>query len=138
MLRRTIGQALARLFEEGRLQRDELVIATKGGFLPFDEAPPRSQQEFFGYVEKTFIQPGVIKPADIVAGCHCMTPAYLQHQLDTSLHNLGLECVDIYYVHNPETQLEEVPRVEFVQRMRAAFHLYNTVEDIDRLVKALR
>jgi aryl-alcohol dehydrogenase-like predicted oxidoreductase len=29
--------------------------------------------------------------------------------------------VDIYYVHNPETQLEEVPRAEFVQRMRAAF-----------------
>ena len=98
-----------------------MVIATKGGFIPFDGGPPRSQQEFFGYVEKTFIQPGIIKPADIVAGCHCMTPAYLQHQLDASLHNLGLECVDIYYVHNPETQLEEVPRVEFVQRMRAAF-----------------
>jgi aryl-alcohol dehydrogenase-like predicted oxidoreductase len=50
-----------------------------------------------------------------------MTPAYLEHQLDTSLHNLGLECVDIYYVHNPETQLEEIPRAAFLQRMRAAF-----------------
>jgi aryl-alcohol dehydrogenase-like predicted oxidoreductase len=118
---RTIGQALAALFEQGRLQRDELVIATKGGFIPFDGSPPRSQQEFFGYVEKTFIQPGIIKPADIVAGCHCMTPTYLQHQLDTSLHNLGLECVDIYFVHNPETQLEAIPRAEFVQRMRTAF-----------------
>src|SRR5262245_19319444 len=111
---RVIGQALATLFEQGRLQRDELVIATKGGFIPFDGDPPRSQQDIFGYVERTFIQQGVIKPADIVAGCHCMTPAYLQHQLDTSLHNLGLECVDIYYVHNPETQLDEVPRMEFV------------------------
>jgi aryl-alcohol dehydrogenase-like predicted oxidoreductase len=118
---RAIGQALAALFEQGRLQRDELVIATKGGFIPFDGGPPRSQQELFGYVEKTFIQPGIIKTADIVAGCHCMTPAYLQHQLDTSLHNLGLECVDIYFVHNPETQLEEIPRVDFVQRMRTAF-----------------
>jgi aryl-alcohol dehydrogenase-like predicted oxidoreductase len=123
---RIIGRALATLFEQGRLQRDELVVATKGGFIPFDGGPPRSQQEFFGYVEKTFIQPGIIKPTDIVAGCHCMTPAYLQHQLDTSLHNLGLECVDIYYVHNPETQLEEVPRVEFVQRMRAACQVLET------------
>jgi aryl-alcohol dehydrogenase-like predicted oxidoreductase len=114
---------LATLFERGRLQRDELVIATKGGFIPFDGSPPRSQQEFFSYVEKTFIQPGIIKPADIVAGCHCLTPAYLQHQLDTSLHNLGLECVDIYFVHNPETQLEEIPRLEFVQRMRTAFQM---------------
>jgi aryl-alcohol dehydrogenase-like predicted oxidoreductase len=118
---RTIGQALATLFEQGRLQRDELVIATKGGFIPFDGGPPRSQQEFLGYIEKTFIQPGIIQPADLVAGCHCMTPSYLQHQLDTSLDNLGLECVDIYFVHNPETQLEEVPRVDFVQRIRTAF-----------------
>jgi aryl-alcohol dehydrogenase-like predicted oxidoreductase len=118
---RTIGQALARLFEQGRLQRDEVVIATKGGFVPFDGGPPQSQQEFVGYIEKTFVQPGIIKPADMVAGCHCMTPSYLQHQLDTSLHNLGLECVDVYFVHNPETQLDEVPRVDFVQRIRTAF-----------------
>jgi len=118
---RAIGQALATLFSQGRVRRDELVIATKGGFIPFDGSPPRSQQEFSGYIEQTFLQPGIITPSDIVAGCHCMTPAYLRHQLDTSLGNLGLECVDIYYVHNPETQLEDVPRAEFVQRMRAAF-----------------
>jgi aryl-alcohol dehydrogenase-like predicted oxidoreductase len=62
-----------------------------------------------------------------------MTPAYLQHQLDTSLHNLGLECVDIYYVHNPETQLDEVPRVEFVQRMRAAYQALETQRAAGRL-----
>lgn len=118
---RAIGQALAALFAQGRVRRDELIIATKGGFIPFDGSPPRSQQDFMGYVEQTFLRPGVIKPADIVAGCHCMTPAYLHHQLDTSLHNLGLECVEVYYVHNPETQLEEIPRTEYVQRMRAAF-----------------
>jgi aryl-alcohol dehydrogenase-like predicted oxidoreductase len=118
---RAIGQALATLFEQGRLRRDEMVIATKGGFIPFDGSPPRSQQDFFSYVEKVLIQPGIIKPTDIVAGCHCMTPAYLQHQLESSLQNLGLECVDIYFVHNPETQLEEIPRTEFVQRVRAAF-----------------
>jgi aryl-alcohol dehydrogenase-like predicted oxidoreductase len=118
---RTIGEALAALFQQGRIRRDEVVIATKGGFIPFDGGPPRSQQDFLRYVEKTFLHPGIIRTTDIVAGCHCMTPAYLQHQLDTSLHNLGLECVDVYYVHNPETQLEEIPRAEFVQRMRAAF-----------------
>jgi aryl-alcohol dehydrogenase-like predicted oxidoreductase len=118
---RVIGQALAKLFEQGRLQRDEVVIATKGGFIPFDGGPPRSQEEFLGYIEQTFVQPGVIQPTDLVAGCHCMTPSYLHHQLGTSLHNLDLECVDIYFVHNPETQLEEVPRADFVQRMRTAF-----------------
>src|SRR5918999_1496232 len=32
---RAIGQVLAMLFEQGRLRRDEVVIATKGGFIPF-------------------------------------------------------------------------------------------------------
>jgi aryl-alcohol dehydrogenase-like predicted oxidoreductase len=118
---RAVGQALATLFEQGRVQRDEIVIATKGGFIPFDGTPPRTQGEFTRYIEETFIRPGVITPADIVAGCHCMSPSYLQHQLDTSRHNLGVECLDIYFVHNPEMQLDEIPRPAFVQRIRAAF-----------------
>ena len=50
-----------------------------------------------------------------------MTPAYLQDQLARSLENLGLKTVDVYYVHNPETQLGEVDREEFTKRLRAAF-----------------
>jgi aryl-alcohol dehydrogenase-like predicted oxidoreductase len=118
---RAIGQALASLFTQGRLRRDEVVIATKGGFIPFDGTPPRSQQDITSYIENTFIRPEIIRSADIAAGCHCMAPGYLQHQLDASLHNLGLECVDVYFVHNPETQLEEVPRPEFLKRLRLAF-----------------
>jgi aryl-alcohol dehydrogenase-like predicted oxidoreductase len=120
---RTIGQSLAQLFERGQAQRDEVIISTKGGYIPFDGAPPRTQAAFDRYIEETFLQPGIMRPEDIVAGCHCLTPAYLQHQLDTSLCNLGLECVDIYFLHNPEQQLDEVPRPEFLRRMRAAFQL---------------
>jgi aryl-alcohol dehydrogenase-like predicted oxidoreductase len=57
----------------------------------------------------------------VVAGCHCMTPRYLRDQLDRSRANLGLETIDVYYVHNPEMQLGEVDRAEFDTRIRAAF-----------------
>lgn len=120
---RAIGQALATLFQEGRLQRDEVIIATKGGYIPFDGAPPRSQADLRAYVEEVFIRPGVIKYADLVDGSHCMAPTYLQHQLDASLRNLGLDCVDVYYLHNPETQLEAIPRADFLGRIRAAFQV---------------
>jgi aryl-alcohol dehydrogenase-like predicted oxidoreductase len=50
-----------------------------------------------------------------------MTPAYLQNQLDQSLSNMNLECVDVYYIHNPESQLGEVSEAEFYIRLRAAF-----------------
>ena len=72
-------------------------------------------------VEETFVRPGIIGFEDIVAGSHCMTPRYLAHQLAQSLRNLGLEAVDVYYVHNPEAQLQAVSPEEFDRRLRAAF-----------------
>ena len=35
--------------------------------------------------------------------------------------NLGLETIDLYYVHNPETELSQVSRQEFYRRLKAAF-----------------
>ncbi|TAK09584.1 aldo/keto reductase, partial [bacterium] len=38
-----------------------------------------------------------------------------------SRKNLDVECIDIYYVHNPETQLAEASRSEFNERLLKAF-----------------
>jgi len=43
--------------------------------------------------------------------------------LAMSLENLGLESTDIYYLHNPETQLAAFSRDEFRARVRRAFEL---------------
>lgn len=114
---RAIGKALQQLSEKGFL-RDEMVICTKGGYLPFDGAPPRDVRR---YVEETFVKPGIAGFADFVGGSHCMTPRYLQNQLEQSLRNMQLECVDVYYIHNPESQLGQVSEEEFYSRLRAAF-----------------
>ena len=113
---RSIGTALKELAKKG-YHRDEIVIATKGGFIPFDGTPPKDTRRYF---EETFIKPGVALPSDLT-GSHCMTPKYLLNQLDCSLRNLDLECVDIYYVHNPETQLGTITREEFDDRLLNAF-----------------
>jgi diketogulonate reductase-like aldo/keto reductase len=34
---------------------------------------------------------------------------------------MNLDCVDVYYVHNPESQLSAVAPNEFWNRLRAAF-----------------
>ena len=114
---RSIGAALSELKARG-FARDELVICTKGGYLPFDGAPPRDVR---AYVEDTFIKTGIASWADIAGGSHCMTPSYLENQLEQSLRNMGLDCVDVYYVHNPESQLSAVSSDEFGRRLRAAF-----------------
>jgi aryl-alcohol dehydrogenase-like predicted oxidoreductase len=115
---RVIGQAVAALVAKGSVRREELVIATKGGFLPFDGAVPSDPA---AYVAHTYLDPGILRPTDLVAGCHCMTPGFLRDQMDRSRRNLGLETIDVYYIHNPEMQLAEVDRPEFRRRIRAAF-----------------
>ncbi|MGE5851252.1 MAG: aldo/keto reductase [Candidatus Methylomirabilota bacterium] len=115
---RAVGSALGALVRLGGAARDEVLVATKGGFLPFDGEYPSNPRS---YIQETFIRPGIIRPGDLVAGCHCMAPAYLRHELASSQQNLGVDCVDIYYLHNPETQLQEVSRGEFAERLRHAF-----------------
>src|SRR5262249_21345836 len=50
-----------------------------------------------------------------------------------SLQNLGLDTIDIYYIHNPETQLDGVLRDEFLERMRAAFEFLEQAADDGRI-----
>ena len=114
---RAIGTALKELSRKG-YERDEVIVATKGGFLPFDGAPPNDPKSYF---VKQFIDTKVATAAEIVGGYHCMAPRYLLNQLDCSLRNLGLECVDIYYVHNPESELGKIARAEFDERLLKAF-----------------
>ena len=115
---RSIGDALATLTTEHGFSREELILCTKGGYIPFDGAPPRDVRS---YLEETFVKPGIASFDDFVGGSHCMTPKYLQHQLEQSLRNMGLECVDVYYIHNPESQLGHVSATEFYDRLRRAF-----------------
>jgi len=115
---RSIGEALKILANEHGIAREELVICTKGGYLPFDGAPPRNVAQ---YVNETFVKPGIASFQDIAGGSHCMTPSYLQNQFDQSLRNMGLECVDVYYIHNPESQLQYVSEQEFYARLKRAF-----------------
>jgi aryl-alcohol dehydrogenase-like predicted oxidoreductase len=117
---RAIGTALCDLTGRKGFSRDELIICTKGGYLPFDGAPPR---DIRAYIEETFVRDGIAAFEDFVGGSHCMTPRYLQNQLDQSLTNMKLACVDVYYIHNPESQLGQVSEEEFYARLRAAFAL---------------
>ncbi|MFQ5788725.1 MAG: aldo/keto reductase, partial [Thermodesulfobacteriota bacterium] len=117
---RAIGSALETLFKEGKYHRDELVIATKGGYIPFDGVPPTDIRKYF---DENFLEPGITTLDDIVSGMHCMTPKYIDNQLETSLKNLRLECIDIYYLHNPEEQLRELSREEFNNRVASVFEL---------------
>jgi aryl-alcohol dehydrogenase-like predicted oxidoreductase len=52
---------------------------------------------------------------------HSLEPEFLRVSLSQSLANLGLDTVDVYYLHNPEIQLQAVGPGEFKKRFRRAF-----------------
>jgi aryl-alcohol dehydrogenase-like predicted oxidoreductase len=114
---RSIGTALKALASKG-FSREEVVLCTKAGFLTPDGDMPDDANEYFA---REYLEPGIFKPEEIAAGCHCMTPRYLANQLERSLGNIGVECVDVFYLHNPETQLSEIPPDEFRKRIKDAF-----------------
>jgi aryl-alcohol dehydrogenase-like predicted oxidoreductase len=119
---RAIGKALKQVAASG-IPRNEIVLCTKAGFLTPDSDMPVDLNEYFS---REFIERGVFRPEDVAAGCHCMAPGYLSDQLDRSLRNLGVECVDVFYLHNPETQLTEIPAEEFRRRIQAAFTFFES------------
>ncbi|HQU82585.1 MAG TPA: aldo/keto reductase [Pyrinomonadaceae bacterium] len=116
---RNIGKALEKLAEKG-FGRDEILICTKGGYLPFDGEPPRNVQAYF---EENFIKKGIANFEDIIGGSHIMTPKYLQSQLDQSLENMHIDAIDVFYIHNPESQLSEVDKYSFEAKLAKAFEM---------------
>jgi aryl-alcohol dehydrogenase-like predicted oxidoreductase len=115
---RSIGAALVQLEAKG-YSRDQLVLCTKAGYLtPDGKMPADSNQYFF----QEYIQRGIFSAKDIAAGSHCVAPRFLQDQISRSMANLGVNCIDVFYLHNPETQLGEISKLQFLGRIRDAFY----------------
>jgi len=113
-----LGRALKKAIESDKIKRDEVIIATKGGFLPLEFPFPKDP---YGWIKETIIESNLASSEEIIIDQHCLNVPYLEWSLEKSLANLGLESVDIFYIHNPETQLGYVSKWEVYQRIKQAF-----------------
>jgi len=111
---RAVGRALA----DSEVDREAVLVATKGGFLPFDGERPADPGR---YVREEYVETALVGRDSLARGSHCIAPDFLDDQLDRSLANLGVETVDLYYVHNPETQLAERSQEAVYDQLEAAF-----------------
>lgn len=111
-------RAVGRAVRDAETDRESVFVATKGGFVPFDGTRPDDPR---GYIQQEYLDTGIIDPEELVHGVHCITPRFIDDQLDRSLDNLDLDVIDLYYLHNPETQLETAARETVYDRIEAAF-----------------
>lgn len=127
---RNIGAALKQQIESGELKRDEVLVCTKAGYLSFDGNPPADPRAYF---MREYVESGILDPSQLAGGMHCMAPGYLQNQIERSRRNLGLETIDVFYLHNPESQLADIPHEVFLQRLRDAFTMLEQQVKMGRL-----
>ena len=119
---RSVGKAISELITEGKITRDQIFISTKNGYITNDADV---KQEFWEYIKNEYTQKGVLKEGDVTSGYHCMTTAYLDDQLERSLRNLGLDCIDLLYLHNAvEGQIKDVSKEKFLENLESVFELY--------------
>ncbi|NEQ78344.1 MAG: aldo/keto reductase [Okeania sp. SIO2C9] len=123
----SVKAALFKLIESQTVSRSELIICSKGGFIPNRAREKWFKQEYVDHPKFN------IQITDMVAGIHCMHPEYIQDQLERSLTNLGVETIDIYYLHNPETQLGIIPPEEFYRRLKAVFAVLEKAADAGKI-----
>lgn len=105
-----VGKALAALIEQRQVYRSEVLLASKAGFLS-----PQTGQ--------------LADEASVSCGCHSMAPEYLAAVIDRSLQAMAVQTVDVYYLHNPECQLQELPKEVVHDRIRAAFEALEKAAD---------
>jgi len=123
---RSVGEAIKQM----NVQRDELLICTKAGYLTYDGTVPADPRRYF---IAEYIDTGIVSRDELVGGMHCMAPSYLKNQLERSRQNMGIETIDVFYIHNPEQQLSEVPRAIFHDRLRRAFAALEAEAAADRI-----
>ncbi|HHH18993.1 MAG TPA: aldo/keto reductase [Campylobacterales bacterium] len=123
---REIGIALQELVDEGVATREQLILCSKGGFIPLAYPFPENP---YTWIEEQIIDQGLAKAEDIELDQHCMTPDFLEWSCRESLKRVGVERFDIYYLHNPEMQYLRLGEKGFYKAIEKAFERFERLAD---------
>lgn len=132
---RLIGRVLADLAAAGRVDRDQVVVVTKAGYLQGSALEESRRRK-----EKGRPWPELVEYAPDLE--HCIHPEFLAHSLTGSLERLGMARVEGFLLHNPEYYLgwavqagvePAQARAEYHRRLAAAFAHLETEADAGRI-----
>ena len=119
------GAAIRKLISDGDLQREDFCITSKAGLL-FGDITERMNPRMYldrelkprGITEKDFCEyDGLLQT---------LNPAFFEIALEKSLQNLGLETIDIHYIHIPEITRAGTDEASFYDSMESLFRWYES------------
>ncbi|MEE4262387.1 MAG: aldo/keto reductase [Desulfobacteraceae bacterium] len=118
-----VGQVLEDLTDSGEVQRRQIIVISKVGYLQGENFTLSQQRKSGRHPFHDLVEVGEGLE-------HCIHPEFIEDQLTRSLSRLKLETLDGYLLHNPEYYLGwalksglslEKARSEYYRRIRAAF-----------------
>ncbi len=112
------------------LGRENLVISTKGGYVPYDidlKADPKD------YFYENFINTGIINLQELTPQGHYLSAKFIEWCFNKSLENLQTNYIDIYFIHNPEEQLNFFPKETFLEKLEECFYFLEEMVRVGRL-----
>lgn len=118
---RDVGYVLTSLIDNEVIQRNEVIISTKGGIIPGDIEANLIPKD---YLQQVLLEGGIINESDlnnVGTHRHVLTPTYYQFAIETSKRHLNLETIDIYYVHNPEISMIALGPERFYHQLKTLF-----------------
>jgi aryl-alcohol dehydrogenase-like predicted oxidoreductase len=118
---RCLGAALGRAVREGRAARDEIVVISRGGYLTPDADALAIHPNPRRYLVETYVETGLVDPARVAHGVHCLDGRFLRDQIERSRRNLGLATLDGFLIEEPELHLGECGPDAFRARLCSAF-----------------
>lgn len=129
---RSVGRALRRLLQDGVVKRDGIFVSTKNGYLTADADLP---MDFWDYIHRELVKPGKLKPDEIAGEAHSMSVPFLRDQFERSRRNLGVEAIDLLYLHNAaESWLQELGVRRFLEKLEPVFSNYEEERKRGRLL----
>jgi len=124
-----VGKVLNKLVSENKIERENIVVVSKGGYLQGSNLKLGMEREKSGKAFKD-----VVKCSPDL--WYCIAPDFLENQITLSLQKLNLDKIDVYLLHNPEYFLTysiisdpERREREYYRRIKDAFtHLEEEVK----------
>ncbi len=119
------GIAIRILMEKGMLKREDFCIASKAGLLFGDARAGMNPKRYLTEI----LEPKGISLNDFheYHGLYqTLKPAFFEVALEKTLVNLGLETLDIHYIHIPEITRSALSEEEFYDRMEELLEWYES------------
>lgn len=120
---KSIGRALTSMIGKGVIGRENIFLCTKNGYATNDGEYQKVDIE--SYLKTMYIDKGIIDKDDISPSYNIMNPEYISNCIKKSMCNLGIETIDLVYVHNSyESWFDQVDTNTYLEMLLKVFQVY--------------